>query len=73
MRAATAYARAVYANPSAKAIYMAAARKLGRQPFRMAVSDFLRGRPRVTLATVRDVVRRAPAKKRILGRAEERA
>lgn len=49
MRAATAYARAVYADPALKAIYVAAAKQLGRQPFRLAVSDFLRGRPRVML------------------------
>ena len=51
MRAATAFARAIYADPAAKAIYVAAARQLGRQPFRLAVSDFLRDRPRVTLQT----------------------
>jgi hypothetical protein len=49
MRAATAYARAVYANPAAKAVYVASATQLGRQPFRLAVSDFLRGHTRVTL------------------------
>jgi hypothetical protein len=47
MRAATAYAQAVYADPVAKAIYAAAAKQLGRQPFRLAVADYLRGRPRV--------------------------
>jgi hypothetical protein len=50
LRAATAYAQAVYAAPAAKAVYVAAAKALGRQPFRLAVSDFLHGRPRVTLA-----------------------
>ena len=50
MRDATAYAQAVYANPAAKAVYVAAARELGRQPFRLAVSDFLRGRTRVAVA-----------------------
>jgi hypothetical protein len=49
MRAATAYAQAVYADPVAKAIYAAAAKQLGRQPFRLAVADYLRGRPRVKL------------------------
>jgi hypothetical protein len=32
-------------------VYVAAARKLGRQPFRLAVSDFLRGHARVTTVT----------------------
>ena len=49
LRAATAYAQAVYADPAAKAVYVVAAKQLGRQPFRLAVSDFLRGRPRVML------------------------
>jgi hypothetical protein len=49
MRAATAYAQAVYADPAARALYVAAAKALGRQPFRLAVSDFLRGRCRVKL------------------------
>ena len=49
MRAATAYARAVYADSAARAVYVAAAKQLGRQPFRLAVSDFLHGRTRVTL------------------------
>ncbi len=49
MRAATAYAQAVYADPAAKAVYVAAAQALGRQPFRLAVSDFLVGRLRVNL------------------------
>jgi hypothetical protein len=49
MRAATAYAQAVYADPAAKAIYVAAAKPLGRHPFRLAVSEFLQGRTRVTL------------------------
>lgn len=44
MRAATAYAQRVYADPAAKAIYVAAARALGRQPFRLAVADHLAGR-----------------------------
>jgi hypothetical protein len=50
MRAATAYAQAVYANPTAKAVYVAAAKPLGRQPFRLAVADFLRDRPRIAVA-----------------------
>lgn len=50
MRAATAYVKAVYADPAAKAVYVAAARALGRRPFRLAISDFLHGRIRVTLA-----------------------
>jgi hypothetical protein len=58
MRAATAYARAVYADPAAKAVYVAAARQLGRQPFRLAVSDFLRGRPRVSLTAARREITR---------------
>ena len=49
MRAATVYAQAVYADPAAKAVYVAAAKQLRRQPFRLAVSDFLRGHTRVTL------------------------
>jgi hypothetical protein len=50
MRAATAYAQAVQADPAARAVYVAAAKALGRQPFRLDVSDFLRGRSRVKLA-----------------------
>ena len=49
MRAATVYAQAVYADPAAKAVYVAAAKQLGRQPFRLAVSDFLQGHARVAL------------------------
>lgn len=45
MRAATAYAQAVQADPIAKAIYVAAAKQFGRQPFRLAVSDFSNGAP----------------------------
>lgn len=41
LRAATVYAQRVYADPAAKALYVAAARRLGRQPFRLAISDFL--------------------------------
>jgi hypothetical protein len=58
LREATAYAQAVYADPAAKAIYVAAAKQLGRQPFRLAVADFLRGRPRVKL----DLAAKSPAK-----------
>jgi hypothetical protein len=47
MRAATAFAQSVYADPAAKAVYVAAAKSLGRQPFRLAVSDFLHGRTRI--------------------------
>ena len=50
MRAATAYAQAVYADPAARAVYVVTAKQLGRQPFRLAVSDFLHARPRVVLA-----------------------
>ena len=60
MRAATAYARAVYADPAARAVYVAAAKQLGRQPFRLAVSDFLHGRPRVTLAPATPETRKDP-------------
>lgn len=46
MRAATAYAQMVYAEPRAKALYIAAALRLGRKPFRLAISDyFARGNP----------------------------
>jgi hypothetical protein len=47
MRAATAFAQSVYADPAAKAVYVAAAKSLGRRPFRLAVSDFLHGRTRI--------------------------
>ena len=60
MRAATAYARAVYADPAARAVYVAAAKQLRRQPFRLAVSDFLHGRPRVTLAPASHETTKAP-------------
>lgn len=40
MQAATAYAQRIYAHPVAKARYVAAAKKLHRQPFRLAVSDY---------------------------------
>ena len=43
MREATAYAKRIYADPAAKAIYVAAAKTLHRQPFRLAVSDYLSG------------------------------
>ena len=42
LKEATAFAKRVYADPRAKAAYVAAARRLGRQPFRLAVSDYLR-------------------------------
>src|SRR5687767_13495827 len=41
MREATAYAQRIYAHPAAKAFYVTAARKLHRQPFRLAISDYL--------------------------------
>ena len=76
MRAATAFAKAVYADPSAKAVYVAAAKALGRQPFRLAISDFLHGRMRVSIATgqgsreeakprSKDVVGFAPSRLRV--------
>jgi hypothetical protein len=46
MREATAFAQRVYSDPAAKALYVAAAQKLGRQPFRLAVADYLRGHDR---------------------------
>jgi hypothetical protein len=65
MRAATAYARAVYADPVDKAVYIAAAKQLGRQPFRLAVSDFLHGRPRVTLVPAAPETTKVPQAPRI--------
>lgn len=41
MRAATAYAQTVYGHAAAKAFYVAAAGALGRNPFRLAISDCL--------------------------------
>ena len=52
LRAATAYAKSVYADPAAKAVYVAAAQKLGRVPFRLAVSDYLAGRVLVPEGTL---------------------
>jgi hypothetical protein len=46
MREATAFAQRVYSDPAAKALYVAAAHKLARQPFRLAVADYLRGHDR---------------------------
>src|SRR5688572_21010823 len=43
LRAATAYAKSVYADPEAKAGLVARAKKLGRQPFRVAISEYLQG------------------------------
>lgn len=62
MRAAVAFARAVYADPAAKALYVAAARQLGRHPFRLAVSDFLHGRNRLSSEAARgaETVRSQP-------------
>ena len=59
MRAATAYAQAVYADPVAKGIYVAVAKQLGRKPFRLAVSDFLHDRPRVIFASANTKTRRS--------------
>jgi hypothetical protein len=47
MREATAYTQRVYADPAAKAFYVAIAKKLGRQLFRLAVSDFLKDHRRM--------------------------
>jgi len=47
MREATAYAKRIYADPAAKALYVAAAKTLHRQPFRLAISDYLKGCTRV--------------------------
>ena len=41
---AIAYARQAMANPEVRVHYEELARKAGRQPFRVAVSDFLAGR-----------------------------
>jgi hypothetical protein len=41
MAEATAYAQQVYADPEQKALYIAGAKKLRRQPFRLAISDHL--------------------------------
>jgi hypothetical protein len=42
LKAATAFAQRVYASASSRAFYTAEARRLGRQPFRLAISDHLR-------------------------------
>jgi hypothetical protein len=42
LKAATAFAHRVYASRRAKAFYTEEARRLGRQPFRLAISDHLR-------------------------------
>ena len=47
MKEATAYAKRIYADPVAKAVYVAAAQTLRRRPFRLAISDYLNGRLRV--------------------------
>ena len=47
MREATAFAQRVHAAAAARAFYTAAAKKIGRQPFRLAISDFLRGHERL--------------------------
>ena len=41
LREATAFAQRIYADPAAKAAYVAAARRLHRQPFRLAIADYL--------------------------------
>lgn len=41
LRDATAYAHRVYALPAAKSLYTAAAQALHRQPFRLAIADYL--------------------------------
>lgn len=47
MRKATAYAKRVYADAETKAFYIAVAKKLGRQAFRLAVADYLATNARV--------------------------
>jgi hypothetical protein len=42
IKAATAFAQRVYASAPAKAFYADEARRLGRQPFRLAISDHLK-------------------------------
>ncbi len=43
LREATAHAQRIHADPALKARYLATAQKLGRSPFRLAISDYLRG------------------------------
>jgi hypothetical protein len=43
-REATRYAQMAMADPKARAHYEKVARKADRQPFRMAISDFLTGK-----------------------------
>lgn len=52
LKQATAFAQRVYANAPAKLLYVDEARRLGRQPFRLAVADYLRwsGLPAADLA-----------------------
>lgn len=50
MRAATAFAKRVYADPAAKAFYITAAQALGKKPLRLAVSDHLAHHARVSAA-----------------------
>ena len=54
MREATTYAKRIYADPAAKAVYVAAAKTLHRQPFRLAISDCLKGCSRI--ATTADAL-----------------
>lgn len=44
MKQATAYAKAAMADPKVRAIYEKRARKTKRQPFRLAVSDYCKGK-----------------------------
>jgi hypothetical protein len=44
MKQATAYARAAMADPNVRAIYENMAKKNKRQPFRIAVSDYCKGK-----------------------------
>jgi hypothetical protein len=44
MKAATAYAKAAMADPRLRALYEKRAKKTKRQPFRLAVSDYCKGK-----------------------------
>jgi hypothetical protein len=44
LKQANAYARAAMADPRVRAIYEKTAKKKKRQPFRLAVSDYLKGK-----------------------------
>jgi hypothetical protein len=69
LREATAYAQRVYADPAAKAFYVAAAQKLGRQAFRLAVSDFLRADARLTSPDIAALLPHHAAERASTGRA----